>query len=334
MLHHPTLDKLQQLRLSGMHKALCEQLSLPGIDEPSFEERLGLLADREMTARENRRLHTRLRQARLRQSACLEDLDYRAPRGLDKALIAQLASGHWIREGLNVPILGPTGVGKTWIGCALAHQACRQGYTTRYLRLPRLLEELRLAHADGRFPKLMAGYAKTDLLVLDDWGLTTLDPAARRDLLELLDDRHGHRSTLVTSQLPLEHWHEVIGDPTLADAILDRLVHSAYRITLKGNAVNLSRPPVRDMESSLELAGVASWKAAPWTNGLDGHGELTDQAVEQLQPVIVCPDQQSHEVIFHGREGAAPAHLIGLLAPSEAPGGDRLGDGAHPGRQI
>jgi DNA replication protein DnaC len=234
MLHHPTLDKLQQLRLTGMHKALREQLDLPEIEDLSFEERLGLLADREMTEREDRRLQTRLRQARLRQNACL---DYRAPRGLDKALITQLATGQWIRDGLNLILVGPTGVGKTWIGCALAHHACRQGYTVRYLRLPRLFEELRLAHADGRFPKLMSTLAKTDLLLLDDWGLTTLDSEARRDLLELLDDRHGQRSTLVTSQLPVEHWHEIIGDPTLADAILDRLVHNAYRITLKGESM-------------------------------------------------------------------------------------------------
>ena len=176
MLHHPTLDKLQQLRLSGMHKALREQLDLPAIEELSFEERLGLLADRELTEREDRRLQTRLRQAKLRQNACLEDLDYRAPRGLDKALITQLATGQWVRDGLNVILLGPTGVGKTWIGCALGQHACRQGYTVRYLRLPRLFEELRLAHADGRFPKLMATLAKTDLLVLDDWGLTTWTP--------------------------------------------------------------------------------------------------------------------------------------------------------------
>lgn len=168
--------------------------------------------------------------------ACVEDLDTLTPRGLDKALIIQLATGQWIREGLNLLILGPTGVGKTWIACALAQQACRQGFTIRYLRAPRLFEGLHLAHADGRFPKLMAGYAKTDLIVLDDW-LASLDASARRDLLELLDDRHGQRSTLVTSQLPVDHWHEVIGDPTLADAILDRLVHSAYRVTLKGESM-------------------------------------------------------------------------------------------------
>jgi len=236
--------------LTGMHKALKDQLALPDISDLSFEERLGLLIDREVTEREDRRLSTRLRQAKLKQSACLEDLDTHTPRGLDKALIRQLATGQWIREGLNLLLLGPTGVGKTWIACALAQQACRQGLTTRYLRAPRLFEDLQLAHADGRFPKLMASYAKTDLIVLDDWGLAGLDTVARRDLLELLDDRHGQRSTLVTSQLPIEHWHEVIGDPTLADAILDRLVHSAYRITLKGESMrkrrarNLTAPSV------------------------------------------------------------------------------------------
>ena len=237
MLHHPTLEKLQTLRLSGMHKALTEQMNMPDIDALSFEERLGLLADREMTEREDRRLTTRLRQAKLKHNACLEDIDYRAARGLDKALMLQLASCRWIHEGLNLIINGPTGVGKTWIACALAHKACQEGYTALYLRLPRLLEELTLAHGDGRFPKLMATFAKTDLIVLDDWGLAKLNLEQRRDLLELLDDRHPNRSTIVTSQIPVDHWHEVIGDPTLADAILDRLVHSAYRINLKGESM-------------------------------------------------------------------------------------------------
>ena len=190
-----------------------------------------------MTERQDQRLKTRLRQARLKHNACIEDLDYRTPRGLDKALLLQLATSRWVHEGLNLIINGPTGVGKTWIACALAQKACREGYTALYLRLPRLFEDLGLAHGDGRFTKLMAGFAKTDLIILDDWGLAKFTAEQRRDLLELLDDRHGSRSTLVTSQVPVDHWHEVIADHTLADAILDRLVHSAYRINLKGESM-------------------------------------------------------------------------------------------------
>ena len=237
MLHHPTLEKLQTLRLMGMYKALVEQMNMPEIETLGFEERLGLLTDRELTERQDRRLQTRLRQAKLKHNACIEDLDYRAPRGLDKALMLQLATCRWVHEGLNLIINGATGVGKTWIACALAQKACREGYTALYLRLPRLFEDLALAHGDGRFTKLMAGFAKTDLIILDDWGLAKFTAEQRRDLLELLDDRHGNRSTLVTSQVPVDHWHEVIGDPTLGDAILDRLVHNAYRINLKGESM-------------------------------------------------------------------------------------------------
>ena len=250
MLHHPTLEKLQTLRLAGMYKALTEQMTMPESETLSFEERLGLLADREMTERQDRRLKTRLRQARLKHHACVEDLDYRAPRGLDKALMLQLATCRWVREGLNLIINGPTGVGKTWIACALAQKACREGYTALYLRLPRLFEDLGLAHGDGRFTKLMAGFAKTDLIILDDWGLAKFTAEQRRDMLELLDDRHGSRSTVVTSQVPVEHWHEVIGDPTLGDAILDRIVHSAYRINLKGESMRKRRARLTTTASS------------------------------------------------------------------------------------
>jgi DNA replication protein DnaC len=237
MLTHPTLDKLQTLRLTGMYQALVEQLQVPDITTLTFEERFGLLVDRECTERENRRLTTRLRQAKLRQTACLEDLDYRHPRGLDKSLIARLATCQWVRERHNVFITGPTGIGKTWLGCALGHQACRDGLTALYLRLPRFLQELPIAKGDGRYGKLLTALAKTDVLILDDWGLAPFSEENRRDLLEIVEDRHDRRATIITSQLPVEHWHDALGDPTLADAILDRLVHHAYKLALHGESM-------------------------------------------------------------------------------------------------
>ncbi len=237
MLHHPTLDKLQQLKFTGMASALAEQKEMPDIEELAFEERLGLLVDREITERENRRLTSRLRRARLKHNAALEDIDYRHPRGLDKSLFQSLAACLWVREHLNILLTGPTGVGKTWLACALAQKACREGYTALYLRLPRLLQEMVVAKGDGRYPKLLATLAKTDVLILDDWGLAKLTAEHRRDLLEILEDRHGARSTLATSQLPIDKWHDIIGDATLADAILDRLVHNAYKINLKGGSM-------------------------------------------------------------------------------------------------
>ena len=234
MLTHPTLDKLHALKLTGMSAALSEQLQMPDIEELSFDERLGLLVDRELTARDNRRLTSRLRRARLKHPAALEDIDYRQPRGLDRSLMQALASCRWVKEHLNILITGPTGVGKTWLACALAHKACREGHTALYLRLPRLLQELAIAKGDGRYPRLLGTLAKTEVLILDDWGLVQPSAEQRRDLLEILEDRHGIRSTLATSQLPIDKWHDFIGDPTLADAILDRLVHNAYKITLKG----------------------------------------------------------------------------------------------------
>ncbi|WP_440995642.1 IS21-like element helper ATPase IstB [Arhodomonas sp. SL1] len=237
MLNHPTLEKLHALKLTGMAAALADQSATPDITDLSFEERLGLLVDREMTDRENRRMSSRLRRAKLRHNAMLEDLDYRNPRGLDKGLIQALASCQWVKEHLNVLITGPTGVGKTWLACALAHKACREGHTAQYVRLTRLLRELVIAKGDGQYAKLLSNLAKVDVLILDDWGLMKLSAENRRDLLEVLEDRHGRRSTIATSQLPIEEWHGVIGDPTLADAILDRLVHNAYKITLKGESM-------------------------------------------------------------------------------------------------
>ena len=237
MLTHPTLEKLQTLRLPGMLKALEEQQRMPDIDTLDFEERLGLLIDREMTERENRRLNTRLKKAKLRHTCCVEDINFKASRGLDKTLILSLAACTWIARGLNLLLCGPTGIGKSYLACALGHKACLEGYSVLYLRLPRLFEELRLAKADGRYGKLMLGYAKTDLLILDDWGLTPMTDPQRRDLLEILEDRYSKRSTIVTSQLPVTAWHEAIGDPTLADAILDRLVHNAHKIELRGDSL-------------------------------------------------------------------------------------------------
>jgi DNA replication protein DnaC len=237
VLKHPIFEKLEQLRFYGMLKALEEQMQMPDIKQLSFEERLGLLVDREMTERENRRLKTRLRKAKLRQNACVEDVDFRHPRKLDKTLFINLADGRWLKEHNNVLLIGPTGVGKTYLACALAQKACRQGYSALYFRLPRLLHELSIAKADGRYDKLLTGIGRIDLLVLDDWGLYKFVKEQRHDLLEILEDRHGRRSTLVTSQLPVKHWHEIIADPTLADAILDRLIHNAYKLVLSGESM-------------------------------------------------------------------------------------------------
>lgn len=237
MLIHPTLDHLRTLRLTGMAKALEEQMQMADIDSLTFEQRLGLMVDREVIERQNRNLKTRLRKARLRQSASVEDIDYRHPRGLDKALLAKLQSCDWIREHHNLIITGPTGTGKTFLACALAHKACREGYSSLYLRAPRFLQDLLISKGDGRFTRILTSIARTNLLLLDDWGMSKLTLEQSRDLLELIDDRHGIRSTLITSQFPIDHWHEIIGDPTLADAILDRIIHDAYKINLKGESM-------------------------------------------------------------------------------------------------
>ena len=237
MLIHPMLDKLQILRFFGMLSALEEQMKMPDIEKLSFDERFGLLIDREMIDRQNRRFKTRLRKAKLRQNACLEDIDFRHPRDLDKSLMLQLASGQWIKEANNLLIIGPTGVGKTYLACALAHKACQLDYSALYFRLPRLLQQLDIAKGDGRYGKLLKSFAKTNLLVIDDWGLKKLIKEQSHDLLEIFEDRHCLKSMLITSQLPVDHWHEIIGNPTLADAILDRLVHNSYRINLKGESM-------------------------------------------------------------------------------------------------
>lgn len=242
MLLEPTVVRLRELRLTGMADALDEQQGVPDIQSLSFEDRLTLLIEREATVREDRRLTRLLRQAKLRLPASVEDLDFRSPRGLDRSVVLRLAGCEWIRHHQVVLVTGATGTGKTYLACALAQAACRQGLSSRYFRLSRLLEELVLARGDGSYPKLMDRLQKTALLVLDDYGLTPLSEGERRDLLEVLEDRTGRRATLVTSQLPLEHWHEAIGDATFADAILDRLVHHAHRLTLKGESMRRKKP--------------------------------------------------------------------------------------------
>jgi DNA replication protein DnaC len=237
MLSVPTEDKLRSLKLFGMLKAFQEQRSQSEAAQISFDERLGLLVDREATERDSRRITTRLRQAHLRQDACVENIDYSQHRGLDKSMIKALTAGPWLKDHLNVLISGPCGVGKSFIACALSHKACLLGYTALYVRAPRLFNDLALAKGDGRYRRLMKSLAKTNLLVIDDWGLSTLNDSERADLLEILEDRHNTQSTIVTSQLPVKHWHEVIGNATLADAILDRLIHNAYTIELKGESM-------------------------------------------------------------------------------------------------
>ena len=235
MLREPTMEKLYALRLAVMAMAWEEQEKDPKLRDADFGERFGMLVDAEHRARDNRRMARLLKQADLRiADACMEDLETGPDRGLPATTVRQLATGAWIGERLNVLVSGATGVGKSYLGCALGQMACRQGLAVLYRRVPRLFEELRIAKAEGSYARKLMKIAKADLLILDDLGLGHLDEAQRHDLLEVLEDRYGKRSTVVTSQLPIKKWHEWIGDPTLADAILDRLVHNAYKVQLKG----------------------------------------------------------------------------------------------------
>jgi len=237
MLLQPTIETLHRLKLSGMVQALTDQENDPRTRELSFEERLGLLVDREAAEQDSRRLNRRLRQARLRQPATFEDIDLRTPRGLSRAMIHDLGSCRWVRDHRNLLIIGPTGVGKSYIACGLVHKACREGHSVRYYRTSRLLQELALARGEGRYIRQLKTLAQTEVIVLDDWGLEPLRPEGRHDLLELLDDRHERKSTVITSQVPPEKWHELIGEATIADAILDRVVHNAHLVQMKGESM-------------------------------------------------------------------------------------------------
>jgi DNA replication protein DnaC len=236
MLTQPLLDQLTQLCLPAVRAALEEQLSHPQYAELSFEDRLGLLLDQECTHRDNKRLQRRLKAAQLPLPATLEDLDLSPARGLDRRLVLQLAQGEWIRQHLNALVLGPTGAGKTFLACVLAQAACRADRTVRYQRTSRLLHQLTLAHADGSYAQFLESLARVHLLVLDDWLRDPLTRVQSQDLLEILDDRYGRSSTLVATQVPVVDWHARIPDPTLGDAILDRLVHNAYRLELQGES--------------------------------------------------------------------------------------------------
>jgi DNA replication protein DnaC len=243
LLNHPTLDLLHQLGLHGMAKAFSELESSGDAATLTHAEWLGLLLDREITDRNDKRLRTRLRYAKLRHQAVIEDIDYRAPRSLDRALFNKLANGSWIDAHDNLILCGPTGVGKSWLACALGHKACRDNRSVLYQRIPKLLADLALARGDGRHARILRTLGGVHLLVLDDWGLRPLDGAARHDFLEILEERYGRRSTIITSQVTVDKWHDLIGDPTYADAILDRIVHNAHRINLTGESMRRKRKP-------------------------------------------------------------------------------------------
>jgi DNA replication protein DnaC len=251
MLNEQTFEKLYGMKLAGMAEAMKDQMTRSDMDGLAFEERFAMLVDAQHLWKENKRMKRLLESAKLKLSASMEDIDYRAPRGLDKSVVLSLETCEWIRRHRNVIITGPTGVGKTYLACALAHNACREGLGAFYIRSPKLYYTLSIARADGSYARILSKLAKVPVLVLDDLGLAALNDPERRDLLEVIEDRHGCASTIITSQLPVEHWHEVIGDPTIADALLDRLVHNAHRINLKGQSMRKQKASLTPMEETV-----------------------------------------------------------------------------------
>jgi DNA replication protein DnaC len=237
MLVIETKDKLQRLKLKGMLQAFEEQKNMRDVNDLTFEERFGFLVDREVLERENRSLQNRLKEAKLKENALLEDIDFKSSRGIEKSLIFSFSSCEWINRKQNIIITGPTGSGKTYLACALAQKACREGFKSQYQRIPRLFEELLIGKSDGRYVKLLEKISRAEVLVLDDFGISTLNEIQRRDLLEVIEDRYNTSSTILTSQIPIDKWYELIGEPTIADAILDRLIHNSHKINMKGESM-------------------------------------------------------------------------------------------------
>jgi DNA replication protein DnaC len=241
MLNQPTVEKLHAMKLYAMADAFRAQMETADISQLSFEERLAMLVDQQWLWKENRALAHRLRSAKLKERGVMEDIDYQHPRGLDRKLMRTLANGEWVRQKQNVLLIGPTGIGKTWLACALAQKACRDGFSVLHKRMNELFRELAVAHVDGTIGRLLLKLSRIDVLVLDDFAMAPLKDSERRDFLEICDDHYQRRSMILTSQLPVAHWHEQIGDPTIADSILDRLVHNAYRIELSGESMRKKR---------------------------------------------------------------------------------------------